>query len=1227
MRIRKLLLLIPTLMFTWLLQSGCLSEVIHNAIEDAKAKLKEKIEAKIEDKIKEYENSTGKSIDELVCSSGAVLDKVNELNPLGKEIQCKLEDVQNALDQVQGTALEETLNKNFTEVLGEVKAVLNFDVESINPLTHAQDKLNELKKMVDGLNAPQEIKDKLLEAVNGAISDVQAVDLTKILTDATSELENIKGLLDKLEDPAQAAYLKDKLGFVIDLVKDLNDLDAAGFTLCKLKQLKKLIGDKKPEDILAYIQSQSDLIIQDTIVNLTKLKGTKFEKQVKTAVLELKNMLQEIPDKNQLDFFQQKIDEIQKSLANKSDAELAKLAIDGLKQMESIAEGWEDTALAADWKKKFVAYKSDLDQALNATGVKCDGSEPGCEPAKPVEPEKWECRALALSSSYALHSINLKTGVLVVYPKWNLQSTVQRVLFSGDFAITISYNATSKQNEIHKIGLADGQVTLVKSFPFDSGYYLPETFLYDPGKNAIYVVSSSKTLYSLNLNSGELSTGPKIQISPQAMILGKNDLVAISFNETTKQNEVHKINPADGTATLVKSFTFDTGYHKPLTFSYDSGNNSVYDVSSSNTLYSLKLDSGELAAAPQLEVSPQGMAAVKTSLVAIDYNSSNKQSEIQKIDLSSGKAALIKSFTFDSSSWIPRFQVQCPDGLEDKTTDNNSGETSGGSSTAGDATAGSGTTSGSTGGSSTGGTSTGGSGEKPACDGKQVDTGEECDGTNLNGAWCGDSSKKYSNYGTYSGNPKCTACKLDWNGCVFTGKVCKDANGKNGTMDENGKCIVIDQGPKCGDMQVEQGEECEHYEPVAGGAKSWQRQCNQLDAGYVNQEWVACSQDCKITGKDKCKKAGDSCNAGTPTTKDAKYSTSGECVGTPTKVGQACDDGNSCTQKDKYDTAEKCLGVPSTGASCDDKNVATGNDKCQPDASCKGESLVGKPCPLTSPDKCTYPKGKYDAAGQCIPYPWTNQACDDGNPLTNGDKCGADFKCQGVSIVGKPCDDKNAATKDDKYDASGKCAGIFFCGNKQVDSGEKCDGDVACNQYSNASWASGTAKCVNCLSFDFSNCVKWAPSAQCDSGQLEGDELCDGKLFKNLSSDSCKAYNSSVYFGGNIKCGPKCNELDFSACLKEGSPCNDGNIATSNDKYTADGKCVGEYSMVAPGAGAAKKEGQEGQKCNDNNVCTTNDQYNAKGVCTGILNTKVAKCTKIAPQRVPPPSRVPLPQR
>ncbi len=193
-----------------------------------------------------------------------------------------------------------------------------------------------------------------------------------------------------------------------------------------------------------------------------------------------------------------------------------------------------------------------------------------------------------------LFSLGLLPYLLAILLLFVLPSNSHATTMAG-----ILYNSTSGMNELISYDVSTGAPTLLKSFKFDSGSWFANMFCINTEQNRAYAVSSAKTLYQFDLNTGSISTQPlglAQNMSLQAMaVKNNNSIIMIYFNLTSGMTELMSYDLSTGTPTLTKSFTFDSGFWYPNTFCVDAQQNKAYAVSSAKTLYQFNLSSGSLS--------------------------------------------------------------------------------------------------------------------------------------------------------------------------------------------------------------------------------------------------------------------------------------------------------------------------------------------------------------------------------------------------------------------------------------------------------------------------------------------------------------------------------------------------------------------------------------------------------------------------------------------------------
>ena len=446
---------------------------------------------------------------------------------------------------------------------------------------------------------------------------------------------------------------------------------------------------------------------------------------------------------------------------------------------------------------------------------------------------------------------------------------------------------------------------------------------------------------------------------------------------------------------------------------------------------------------------------------------------------------------------------------------------------------------------------------------------------------------------------------------------------------------------------------------------------------------ITCSFDSCNAATGECEHLPDdsACEDGNPCTVNQCNTQTG-CL-TAQGTGAPCDDGNSCTFGDTCSVGQ-CKGTPAAGccltaADCDDNNGCTA-DSCDPGTGlCKNDSGVmnglgcnadGNGC--TTGDSCAFGTCLPGAPVQCaaagsacevsicqstssdthlckqVPSP-PGKLCDDGNPCTSVDLCGAGGVCKpgnpipDCCVVNADCDDENACSFDQCNTDTGKCSHQalpdgFVCdydgnGCTQTDScvqGQCVPGaPLVCPESPNACYSS---KCASLTPSSAECVVIPGPSGvPCDDGKpCTGGDACDG-------AGSC--LGGPVPVPGCCTAAEDCD--DGNPCTVDGceagtgvcksvpvadtTVCDDGNGCTTSDWCLA-GKCTAGVIVYCPPPGApclqtqcvsvsADTHGCEvtpappNTQCTDGDICTVGDLCNGQGACLG---TAMPGCCKTA---------------
>ena len=119
--------------------------------------------------------------------------------------------------------------------------------------------------------------------------------------------------------------------------------------------------------------------------------------------------------------------------------------------------------------------------------------------------------------------------------------------------VGITYNEATMHNEVRGIDVTSGATLLLQSFDFNTGAWQPP-IVADPSGDRFYAQSSDGMLYTFDALTGQtLSTAP-LDTYMQSFVAMTSGIVGITYNEATRHNEVHQLDPTSGATTLLQSF-------------------------------------------------------------------------------------------------------------------------------------------------------------------------------------------------------------------------------------------------------------------------------------------------------------------------------------------------------------------------------------------------------------------------------------------------------------------------------------------------------------------------------------------------------------------------------------------------------------------------------------------------------------------------------------------------
>ncbi|MEA3514930.1 MAG: hypothetical protein U9R34_05615 [Nanoarchaeota archaeon] len=384
------------------------------------------------------------------------------------------------------------------------------------------------------------------------------------------------------------------------------------------------------------------------------------------------------------------------------------------------------------------------------------------------------------------------------------------------------------------------------------------------------------------------------------------------------------------------------------------------------------------------------------------------------------------------------------------------------------------------------------------------------------------------------------------------------------TESTDGVTVFCKQTPRCGDGFIDPGELCDTYGPVFGIID----ECTDFST-FLGGE-LRCSSDCSELDKSRCDShpgcgngiidSGEQCDKNGPV-----YGAISDCKAIPDFSGGTI----RCLDNCMIDTSgcfpiDSCgNGILDPGEECDGNDLGSVPDDCHDyDNIFTGGKIICTSCHLDT-------SGCEGVSGICGDSILNSGETCDGNTFGAVQSC-TDLK--GFIDGELSCDSCQLNT--------GACIAPPQCGNSIIDQGETCDGDYfaglpsdSCPGYSPLYFESGKLECDEC-SLDTSSCVNLNT---CGNGLVDGNEECDGDLFKNLTSNTCIGYGSSYFGGGYLECSEctintescirteDCTNIRDACCNRDADEVCDSDCLTGEDPdcgicTSSEGDCCHPYS-------------------------------------------------------------------
>lgn len=273
------------------------------------------------------------------------------------------------------------------------------------------------------------------------------------------------------------------------------------------------------------------------------------------------------------------------------------------------------------------------------------------------------------------------------------------------------------------------------------------------------------------------------------------------------------------------------------------------------------------------------------------------------------------------------------------------------------------------------------------------------------------------------------------------------------------------------------------------------------------------------------------------------------------------------------------------GSPCNDGEVCTLTDACTEDGQCKG-AWDEDNCGCDADSDCTALTDACNVGiclldvNLCAAVPQLANSCDDGNPCTHSDACGATGKCDGkpyacvsgASCELSTCDGEggcNTSIKSGTCLIEGECFGVgasnIVCSvcKPNVSQTEWTDPGNACDDLSDCTKNDVCTGLGECAGTPYS-CTA---NEECQSATCDGDGGCTLTTKGNTCLIGGVCYGADAPMPGGDGCGVCAPNQDQTAWSIPTKPCDDGNACSAADKCLALGLCLGtDYSCSASGS-------------------------------------------------------------
>jgi hypothetical protein len=219
-------------------------------------------------------------------------------------------------------------------------------------------------------------------------------------------------------------------------------------------------------------------------------------------------------------------------------------------------------------------------------------------------------------------------------------------------------NTSTQDVSLARTNPSTGTITMISTVPFGVGFYGNTGSSVDPMNKIFYTVTSNKTLFGVNLLTGNIISSPTVAAPPSSSF----DQISFNNSDTTLYGVVRyipsqnfylsKINVLTGAITIISPTSLPNGNSNPTIDAV----NKIYYSLSSGKLYGLNLSTGNAISSPSVTLpctscifDQMHYCCSDSTLYGLLRQLPNQDLKLAKINSLTGSVTAISAFPFSTS--------------------------------------------------------------------------------------------------------------------------------------------------------------------------------------------------------------------------------------------------------------------------------------------------------------------------------------------------------------------------------------------------------------------------------------------------------------------------------------------------------------------------------------------------------------------------------------------------